>query len=154
MTTLRLVLLSGSLLFGLAACGEQACGTLPYCINTRPSEVQPIGGVLGGVTMTAGQTKEVTFTVARTDLPDNDPVYFVPVVLGPASSDVTLLGRSAEGIEVHGSQQPFTTETVQLTIITPPGLPSGNYNPYLKLRRVASRYASTSGPGGFYLTVP
>jgi len=104
--------------------------------NFSPTEVQPSGGALGGVTMGAGagQSQEVTFTVSRTALPADDPVYFVPSLVGPPSSDATLLGRSAEGIEIHGSQQPFTTETVQLTVVTPPALPSGGYGLSLKLK--------------------
>jgi len=154
MNSIRSLFLSGSLLFGLTACGEQACGTLPACINLSPTEVQPIGGVIGGVTMSAGQSQDVTFTVSRTDLPADDAVYFVPYLVGPSSSDATLLGRSAEGIEIHGSQQPFTTETVRLTVVTPAGLASGGYSLSLKLKRVASRYASTAGSGALYVTVP
>jgi len=142
----RLWWLMPVIVLGLGSCTQQACDQLPVCANPAPNEVQPTGITPGGVDVTAGASSSAEFLIQRTGLPSGDPVVFVPAVVGVAG-DASLLARSAEGIEVRGSQGPFTQESVPVSVSVPAGLAAGDYIVYVKLRRVSSRYVGTLGTG-------
>lgn len=134
--------LMGCLLM-LASCGREACDNLPVCLNPPPSESQPAGGIEGArvVEISPGQSRELTLTLRRVGLPEDEPVSITPV--GPPMGRDTVLARSADGfLIITGDPEPFTGNitTVNLRVAASAPVAEGIQTLKMAVRKQTSKY--------------
>ncbi|MBZ9714817.1 hypothetical protein [Deinococcus multiflagellatus] len=102
----------------LASCNQESCQNLPACLVPTTNESQPNGGLPGAqpLTLLPGESRTVTVNINRNGVPQAEPLQLLYTGTDAAAPDV--VGRSPDGsITVTGSREPFTGDTVQVTVL-------------------------------------